>query len=243
MIRSFFFQIIICVKTLITELKKKKKKKKKDELLNIFALCILIAYLEEKEKKTFFDFFFSIHFFKKLKMAQRMIDLKIEEYTLHKQNKKLHMLRKYMHSRNANLKIKKAFKKPLETASLGSEPNSKALTSSQSCFLKPSLTDGDIKTDAEPVAKLVKDFFLSLSSSKHVTLKYSKYYRDIVLALNINSSKSFIITKQMWLTLRKHINYIDKELSKLPLTTAKNVQEHKKPDKLASKKNRSDFSK
>lgn len=66
----------------------------------------------------------------------------------------------------------------------------------------------------KPISNKMEDFYLSLSDSKHAILKYSKSYRDYVLSLNINSTKSFIITKQMWSILRKHINFIDQELSK-----------------------------
>ena len=58
------------------------------------------------------------------------------------------------------------------------------------------------------------EIFVNLSKSKHAALKYSASYKDLVLAFNINSTKSFIITKQMWKLLRPHINKIDNELSK-----------------------------
>jgi hypothetical protein len=56
--------------------------------------------------------------------------------------------------------------------------------------------------------------FVYLSNSKHASLKYSVSYKDVVLALNINSTKSFIITKSMWKILRPHLSKIDHELSK-----------------------------
>ena len=48
--------------------------------------------------------------------------------------------------------------------------------------------------------------FVYLSNSKHASLKYSSSYKDVVLALNINSTKSFIITKSMWKILRPHLS-------------------------------------
>ena len=57
------------------------------------------------------------------------------------------------------------------------------------------------------------DFYVNLSKTKHFKLYYSESYKDMVLALNINNSKSFIITRQMWKIFREHINQIDKTLS------------------------------
>ncbi len=58
------------------------------------------------------------------------------------------------------------------------------------------------------------EIFINLSNSKHAALKYSSSYKDIVLTFNINSTKSFIITKQMWKIFRQHLAKIDHELSK-----------------------------
>jgi hypothetical protein len=56
------------------------------------------------------------------------------------------------------------------------------------------------------------DFCVILTNNKMARFYYSKSYRDYVLAFNINSSKSFIITRQMWKILRPHLRYIDHEL-------------------------------
>lgn len=58
------------------------------------------------------------------------------------------------------------------------------------------------------------EFFVSLSKTKHASLKYSTAYKDTVLSFNINSSKSFIITKSMWKIFRQHLTIIDHELNK-----------------------------
>ena len=46
------------------------------------------------------------------------------------------------------------------------------------------------------------DFFLRLSATKYAVLKYSQSYKDNVLAFNINSSKSFMLTREMWKIFR-----------------------------------------
>ena len=53
------------------------------------------------------------------------------------------------------------------------------------------------------------DFFVNLSKSKHFRLYYNESYKDIVLAFNINNSKSFIFTRLMCKIFREHINQID----------------------------------
>ena len=58
------------------------------------------------------------------------------------------------------------------------------------------------------------EIFVNLSKSKHAALKYSASYKDLVWAFNINSTKSFIITKEMWKIFHEKINIIDKELNK-----------------------------
>jgi hypothetical protein len=59
----------------------------------------------------------------------------------------------------------------------------------------------------------LNEFYFNLSSSKHARLYYSESYNDLVLSLNINKSKSFIITKSMWKVFRNHINNIDNILN------------------------------
>ena len=58
------------------------------------------------------------------------------------------------------------------------------------------------------------ELFINLSKTKHAVLKYSQSYKDHVLAFNINSTKSFILTKPMWKILRSHLDEIDNELNK-----------------------------
>ena len=58
------------------------------------------------------------------------------------------------------------------------------------------------------------EFFVALSDTKHVALKYSSSYKDIVLSFNINSTKSFIISKPMWQIFRNYLTIIDHELGK-----------------------------
>ena len=97
-----------------------------------------------------------------------MVDLKLAEFTLHRQQKKLEKLNNFLKSQNSN---------------------------------------GTLLSNT-------KTFFLPLSKTKHATIFYSKSYRDFVLAFNINSTKSFIITKEMWKIFHEKINLIDKELNK-----------------------------
>ena len=75
-------------------------------------------------------------------------------------------------------------------------------------FLKKSKKNVACQTGEE------SQLFVYLSKSKHASLKYSTSYKEVVLALNINSTKSFIITKSMWKLLRPHLAKIDYELSK-----------------------------
>ena len=58
-----------------------------------------------------------------------------------------------------------------------------------------------------------EQLLIPLSHSKHAILKHSKSYKDYVLSFNINSSKSFILTKQMWKILRPHLGKINDVLS------------------------------
>lgn len=51
-----------------------------------------------------------------------------------------------------------------------------------------------------------------LSKNKFAKLYYCKPYKSNVLNLNIHKSKSFIITKQIWIELKKHTPEIDKAL-------------------------------
>lgn len=57
------------------------------------------------------------------------------------------------------------------------------------------------------------EFYVNLSITKHACLHYSESYKDMVLSFNINQSKSFIITRQMWNIFKLHLNEIDKILS------------------------------
>lgn len=139
-----------------------------------------------------------------------MVDLKLEEFRLYNQKEKLEKLSEFISPKKP--KTKEILKSRSNQDLKVNVPNNKSTTKKH-----------EISSKVEP------QFYLALSPSKNATLKYSKSYRDFVLALNINSTKSFIINKQMWLVLRKHINYIDRELSKpiLNVKTAKNAKDGK----------------
>jgi hypothetical protein len=70
------------------------------------------------------------------------------------------------------------------------------------------------------------EFFVSLSANKYARLYYSESYRDMVLSFNINRSKSFIVTKQMWVKFRQHILAIDKQLTQPVLTHSNSINEN-----------------
>ena len=53
------------------------------------------------------------------------------------------------------------------------------------------------------------EFCIQLSNSKSVQLYYSKSYKKYVVSFNFGNYKKYIITKQMWLVLRKFIPQID----------------------------------
>jgi hypothetical protein len=69
------------------------------------------------------------------------------------------------------------------------------------------------------------EFFVSLSKNKYAKLYYSESYKDIVLSFNINRSKSFIITRQMWLKLRGHLLKIDNQLGKINNESTRQVHQ------------------
>lgn len=56
------------------------------------------------------------------------------------------------------------------------------------------------------------EFCIKLSNSKSVNLYYSKSYKQYVLSFNFGNYKKYIITKQMWIILRKFITNIDTTL-------------------------------
>lgn len=58
------------------------------------------------------------------------------------------------------------------------------------------------------------EFCIQLSKSKSVQLYYSKSYKKYVVSFNFGNYKKYIITKQMWLVLRKFIPQIDSILLK-----------------------------
>lgn len=60
---------------------------------------------------------------------------------------------------------------------------------------------------------LVDEINIKLNNSKYFKLYYSKAFKDHVLSFNINSAKSFIITKDMWKIFRQKILEIDNILN------------------------------
>jgi hypothetical protein len=56
------------------------------------------------------------------------------------------------------------------------------------------------------------EFYVTLSKSKHFRLYFNESYNDMVVALNINNSKSFIFTKDMWKIFRNYIEQIDESM-------------------------------
>jgi hypothetical protein len=56
------------------------------------------------------------------------------------------------------------------------------------------------------------EFCVQLNDNKRARLYWSEAYGDYVLAFNINKSKTFIITKQMWCKLRPHLVSINNVL-------------------------------
>jgi hypothetical protein len=122
-------------------------------------------------------------------MAQKMIELKLNELRLHKQKRKLEKLNKFIESQE------------------------------KSC---------NEKINRESTPTVPENFFIQLSKTKHATLKYSKSYRDTVLAMNINSTKSFIITREMWKIFFKNINFINKEFCKPPKNGSRKISDGKK---------------
>ena len=59
-----------------------------------------------------------------------------------------------------------------------------------------------------------KNFIIPLSDKKNACVRYSKAYKDNVLALTLDSKKSLIITKSMWKELKENFVKIDYELFK-----------------------------
>lgn len=56
------------------------------------------------------------------------------------------------------------------------------------------------------------EFSVQLNQNKKAHLYWSQSYRDYVLAFNINSSKSFILTRCMWKKFKKYFDRFDAEL-------------------------------
>ena len=56
------------------------------------------------------------------------------------------------------------------------------------------------------------DLILYLSDNKSIRVYYSNAYKEIVLSFNFGS-KSFIITKLMWVVFKKHFIKIDNLLN------------------------------
>ena len=64
----------------------------------------------------------------------------------------------------------------------------------------------DISTQTE------SDYFFNLSPSKHGKIYYSKCYKSNILSLNINRSKAFVITPQIWKIIKSKSHIIDEIL-------------------------------
>ena len=57
------------------------------------------------------------------------------------------------------------------------------------------------------------DYSIQLNETKHARIYYSKAYKDYVLSFNINSTKSFIITRDMWKIFKLNIIQFDSILN------------------------------
>ena len=56
------------------------------------------------------------------------------------------------------------------------------------------------------------DLIIYLSDNKSIRVYYSNAYKEVVLSFNFDS-KSFIITKLMWIVFKKHFIKIDNLLN------------------------------
>jgi hypothetical protein len=60
----------------------------------------------------------------------------------------------------------------------------------------------------------IDDLYFNLSPTKHARIYYSKCYKSQVLSLNINRSKAFIITPDIWNILKSKNDQINSILNK-----------------------------
>ena len=69
------------------------------------------------------------------------------------------------------------------------------------------------KTNNNKITQTEIDYSIQLNETKHARIYYSKAYKDYVLIFNINSTKSFIITRDMWKIFKLNIIQFDSILN------------------------------
>ena len=69
------------------------------------------------------------------------------------------------------------------------------------------------KTNNNKITQTEIDYSIQLNETKHARIYYSKVYKDYVLSFNINSTKSFIITRDMWKIFKLNIIQFDSILN------------------------------
>ena len=69
------------------------------------------------------------------------------------------------------------------------------------------------KTNNNKITQTEIDYSIQLNETKHARIYYSKAYKDYVLSFNINSTKSFIITREMWKIFKLNIIQFDSILN------------------------------
>lgn len=69
------------------------------------------------------------------------------------------------------------------------------------------------KTNNNKITQTEIDYSIQLNETKHARIYYSKAYKDYVLSFNINSTKSFIITRDMWKIFKLNIIQFDSILN------------------------------
>lgn len=56
------------------------------------------------------------------------------------------------------------------------------------------------------------EFFVSLTDSKNIHVYFSSKHKSYVFSLNFSKCKKYILTPQMWVKLKKHIDLIDQAM-------------------------------
>ena len=77
--------------------------------------------------------------------------------------------------------------------------------------IQEKIDNGKLKTIATQTGNS-NDLFIYLSDNKSIRVYYSNSYKEIVLSFNFGS-KSFIITRSMWLIFKKNFIKIDNLLN------------------------------